>query len=73
MQQRGSEAERRGYRIFARTLAEHRALLEEHDWERILNYETEWMTRAEIVDATYTQGGKVVSTGCVSVGGNIKA
>jgi B12-binding domain/radical SAM domain protein len=47
------QAERRGYRLFARTLAEHRALLEEHDWERILNYETAWMTRAEIVEATY--------------------
>ena len=42
-----------GYRLRARTLAEHRALLEGHDWESILNYETDWMTRAEIVDATY--------------------
>jgi radical SAM superfamily enzyme YgiQ (UPF0313 family) len=47
------EAEGRGYRIRARTLAEHRALLEKPDWESILNYETEWMTRSEIVDATY--------------------
>jgi B12-binding domain/radical SAM domain protein len=46
-------AEARGYRIRARTLAEHRALLEQRDWESILNYETEWMTRAEIVAATY--------------------
>jgi hypothetical protein len=42
-----------GYRLRARTLAEHRALLEGRDWESILNYETAWMTRAEIVDATY--------------------
>lgn len=47
------QAEARGYRIRARTLAEHRALLEQRDWESILNYETEWMTRREIVDATY--------------------
>jgi hypothetical protein len=47
------QAEARGYRIRARTLAEHRALLEQRDWESILNYETEWMTRSEIVDATY--------------------
>ena len=47
------DAETRGYRIRARTLAEHRALLEKPDWESILNYETEWMTRSEIVDATY--------------------
>src|SRR6185295_8883501 len=46
-------AEARGYRIRARTLAEHRGLLEQHDWESILNYETAWMTRADIVGATY--------------------
>jgi hypothetical protein len=46
-------AEERGYRLRARTLAEHRTLLEQNDWEAILNYETRWMTRAEIVDATY--------------------
>jgi len=42
-----------GYRLRARTLAEHRALLETDDWESMLSYETEWMTRAEIVDVTY--------------------
>ena len=46
-------AERLGYRIRAHTLAEHKALLEQNDWESILNYETDWMTRAQIVDATY--------------------
>jgi hypothetical protein len=47
------QAEARGYHLRAHTLAEHRALLEQNDWESILNYETQWMTRAEIVDATY--------------------
>lgn len=47
------EAEARGYRLRARTLAEHRALLEQRDWESSLNYETDWMTREQIVDATY--------------------
>jgi B12-binding domain/radical SAM domain protein len=43
-----------GYRIRARTLADHRALLDGgRDWEAILNYSTDAMTRAEIVDATY--------------------
>ena len=42
-----------GYRLRAHTLAEHRALLEQNDWESILNYDTEWMTRKQIVDATY--------------------
>ena len=47
------ESERHGYIIRARTLAEHRELLVQRDWESILNYETRWMTRSEIVDATY--------------------
>jgi B12-binding domain/radical SAM domain protein len=47
------EPERFGYRLFARTLEEHRRLLVQPTWERILNYETKWMTRRELVDATY--------------------
>jgi len=47
------EPERFGYRMFARTLEEHRRLLVQPSWEQILSYETEWMTRAELVDATY--------------------
>lgn len=47
------EPERFGYRLFARTLEEHRQLLVQPTWERILNYETQWMTRRELVDATY--------------------
>lgn len=52
-------AEAHGYRIRARTLAEHSTLLEQRDWESILNYETEWMTRKEIVDATYDAGERL--------------
>jgi B12-binding domain/radical SAM domain protein len=47
------EPERFGYRLFARTLEEHRQLLIQPTWEHILNYETKWMTRRELVDATY--------------------
>ncbi|HXW10550.1 MAG TPA: hypothetical protein VD737_08050, partial [Steroidobacteraceae bacterium] len=47
------DPERHGYRLFARTLEEHRQLLVQPTWERILNYETRWMTRRELVDATY--------------------
>jgi B12-binding domain/radical SAM domain protein len=47
------EPERFGYRLFARTLEEHRQLLILPTWERILNYETRWMNRRELVDATY--------------------
>jgi len=52
-------AEAHGYRLRARTLAEHRALLEERDWESMLNYETQWMTRADIVEATYSAGERL--------------
>ena len=47
------EPERFGYRLFARTLEEHRQLLLQPTWEHMLNYETRWMTRRELVDATY--------------------
>jgi B12-binding domain/radical SAM domain protein len=47
------EPDRFGYRLFARTLEEHRQLLVQPTWEHILNYETRWMTRRELVDATY--------------------
>lgn len=47
------EPERFGYRLFARTLEEHRQLLVQPTWEHMLNYETRWMTRREMVDATY--------------------
>lgn len=45
--------ERFGYRKLAHTLEEHRQLLVQPSWEHILNYETAWMTRAQLVDATY--------------------
>jgi B12-binding domain/radical SAM domain protein len=47
------DPERFGYRKFAHTLEEHRQLLVQPSWEHILNYETKWMTRARLVDATY--------------------
>jgi len=53
------EPERFGYRLFARTLEEHRQLLVQSTWEHILNYETKWMTRRELVDATYEAAGRL--------------
>jgi len=55
------EPERFGYRVFARSLEEHRRLLVEPSWEKILSYETEWMTRAELVDATYDAGERPIN------------
>jgi len=47
------EPEKHGYRLFCRTLEEHRKALEAPSWKRTLNYETKWMSRDEIVDVTY--------------------
>jgi B12-binding domain/radical SAM domain protein len=48
--------ERYGYRFFARTLEEHRQALVQPSWKYVLNYETQWMTRDQIVDSTYEAG-----------------
>ncbi len=50
------EPERHGYRFFARTLEEHRQALVQPSWKYVLNYETEWMNRDQIVDSTYEAG-----------------
>lgn len=42
-----------GYKLFARSLEEHRARLLSPSWKYVLSYETKWMTRDEIVDASY--------------------
>lgn len=47
------QPERFGYRLFAHTLEEHRQLLTQPSWKHILNYETIWMNRHELVEATY--------------------
>jgi B12-binding domain/radical SAM domain protein len=48
--------QRYGYRLFARTLEEHRQALVQPSWKYVLNYETEWMNRHQIVDSTYEAG-----------------
>lgn len=42
-----------GYRLFSRTLDDHRKALMENGWQRMLSYETDGMKRDEIVRATY--------------------
>ena len=42
-----------GFTRLATTLEEHRQQLLAPSWEEVLNYETQWMTRRELVDATY--------------------
>lgn len=48
--------ERYGYKMSCRTLEEHRKALVTPSWKYIMNYETEWMTRDEIVFSTYEAG-----------------
>ena len=48
--------EKHGYHLFARTLEEHRQLLLAPSWKYVLNYETRWMNRDQIVAATYESG-----------------
>ena len=47
------DPEKYGYRFFYRTLGEHRRAMLMPSWKFALNYETAWMTRDEIVQATY--------------------
>ena len=42
-----------GYRVLFRTLEEYRQALLAPSWKHALNYETDWMTRDQIVDTTY--------------------
>jgi B12-binding domain/radical SAM domain protein len=45
-----------GYRIFYRRIKELSLLLKEPSWKYILNYQTKWLSRDEIVDSTYEAG-----------------
>ncbi len=48
--------EKYGYRLAYRTLEEHRQALKGPSWKYMLNYDTEWMSRDEIVMSTYEIG-----------------
>jgi len=45
--------ERYGYHILFRRLEEHRQALVSPSWKYSLNYETDWLTRQQIVDTSY--------------------
>jgi B12-binding domain/radical SAM domain protein len=53
------QPEQHGYRLFARTLEEHRRRLVAPSWKYVLNYETRWMSRDQIVAATYEAGRRL--------------
>jgi B12-binding domain/radical SAM domain protein len=45
--------EKFGYKLPFRTLEEHRRALLSPSWKYMLNYETDWMTKDDIVQSTY--------------------
>lgn len=47
------EPHKHGYRIFHKTLEQHRQAMVNPIWYQRLNYETEWMSRREIQNITY--------------------
>jgi clorobiocin biosynthesis protein CloN6 len=49
-----------GYRIFHRTLEEHRQAMIEPLWHRRLNYETQWLDRRELQDVSYEAIARLV-------------
>jgi B12-binding domain/radical SAM domain protein len=55
------DPEKYGYRFFAKTLKEHRQAMLRPSWKFSLNYETKWMTRDEIVKATYDGALKLLA------------
>jgi clorobiocin biosynthesis protein CloN6 len=52
--------EKYGYRVFYRTLEEHRQAMVKPLWFERLNYETIWMTRREIQSVTYQAVSRLV-------------
>jgi len=43
-----------GYRVLFKTVEEHRQALVQPNWKNSLNYETEWMSREQLVEIAYT-------------------
>ncbi|MGQ9647027.1 MAG: TIGR04190 family B12-binding domain/radical SAM domain protein [Thermodesulfobacteriota bacterium] len=54
-----NDPEKFGYRLFYRTVEEHRRALLTPSWKYILNYDTKWMTRDDIVYSTYEAGKRL--------------
>jgi clorobiocin biosynthesis protein CloN6 len=52
--------DRHGYRIYHRTLEEHRQAMVEPLWHRRLNYETRWLSRRQLQDVSYDAISRLV-------------
>jgi clorobiocin biosynthesis protein CloN6 len=55
------EPHKHGYRIFHKTLEQHRQAMVEPLWYKRLNYETEWLSRRQIQDVTYEAIARLVT------------
>lgn len=55
------EPHKYGYRIFHKTLEQHRQAMIDPLWHRRLNYETEWMSRRDIQAVTYESIARLVT------------
>jgi clorobiocin/coumermycin A biosynthesis protein CloN6/CouN6 len=54
------QPDQHGYRIFHRTLEQHRQALVEPLWYRRLNYETRWLSRRQLQDVSYEAIARLV-------------
>ena len=50
-----------GYRIYHKTLEEHRQAMIEPLWHKRLNYETKWLTRRQLEDVSYEAIGRLAT------------
>lgn len=48
-----------GFRIFLRSLEDHRSALERSSWKYWLNYETNWITREDLIEITYEMASEL--------------
>jgi len=55
-----------GYKLFARTLADHKRLLENPSWKHVLSYETKWMDRDTIAETSYDAAIELAAVECES-------
>ncbi len=55
------EPHKHGYRIFHKTLEEHRQAMVDPLWYRRLNYETDWLSRRDLQDITYEAIARLVT------------
>ena len=55
------EPHQHGYRIFHKTLEQHRQAMVEPVWYKRLNYETDWLSRRDIQDVTYEAIARLVT------------